>query len=57
MMFYRKMRLMPCLAALSSGEMDAEELKKEDTQKKVRAYDFKGQYVSPKIIFELNPDS
>ncbi|KOS03999.1 flagellar motor switch protein FliM [Paenibacillus polymyxa] len=29
------------LAALSSGEMDAEELKKEDTQKKVRAYDFK----------------
>lgn len=29
------------LAALSSGEMDAEELKKEDTQRKVRAYDFK----------------
>jgi flagellar motor switch protein FliM len=29
------------LAALSSGEMDAEELKKEDTQKRVRAYDFK----------------
>lgn len=29
------------LAALSSGEMDAEELKKEDTQKKIRAYDFK----------------
>lgn len=29
------------LAALSSGEMDAEELKKEETQKKVRAYDFK----------------
>lgn len=29
------------LAALSSGEMDAEELRKEDTQKKVRAYDFK----------------
>lgn len=29
------------LAALSSGEMDAEELKKEDTQKKVRLYDFK----------------
>ncbi|GFN31886.1 flagellar motor switch protein FliM [Paenibacillus xylaniclasticus] len=29
------------LAALSSGEMDAEELKKEDTQKKVRVYDFK----------------
>ncbi|WP_040948678.1 flagellar motor switch protein FliM [Gorillibacterium massiliense] len=29
------------LAALSSGEMDAEELKKEDTQKKVRAYNFK----------------
>lgn len=29
------------LAALSSGEMDAEELKKEDTQKKVRSYDFK----------------
>ncbi|NQX57383.1 flagellar motor switch protein FliM [Paenibacillus qinlingensis] len=29
------------LAALSSGEMDADELKKEDTQKKVRAYDFK----------------
>ncbi|HEY0828389.1 MAG TPA: flagellar motor switch protein FliM [Bacilli bacterium] len=29
------------LAALSSGEMDAEELKKEDTQKKVRIYDFK----------------
>ena len=32
---------MRLLAALSSGEMDAEELKKEDTQKKVRAYDFK----------------
>lgn len=29
------------LAALSSGEMDAEELKKEETQKKVRAYEFK----------------
>lgn len=29
------------LAALSSGEMDAEELKKEDNQKKVKAYDFK----------------
>ncbi|MFI2856990.1 flagellar motor switch protein FliM [Paenibacillus sp. JSM ZJ436] len=29
------------LAALSSGEMDADELKKEDTQKKVRSYDFK----------------
>ncbi|EGL14668.1 MULTISPECIES: flagellar motor switch protein FliM [Paenibacillus] len=29
------------LAALSSGEMDAEELKKEDTQRKVRLYDFK----------------
>ncbi|MBO9609167.1 MAG: flagellar motor switch protein FliM [Paenibacillaceae bacterium] len=29
------------LAALSSGEMDAEELKKEETQKRVRSYDFK----------------
>lgn len=29
------------LAALSSGEMDADELKKEETQKKVRVYDFK----------------
>lgn len=29
------------LAALSSGEMDAEELKKEETEKKIRAYDFK----------------
>jgi flagellar motor switch protein FliM len=29
------------LAALSSGEMDAEELKKEEAQKKVRVYDFK----------------
>ncbi|WP_442600938.1 flagellar motor switch protein FliM [Paenibacillus sp. KN14-4R] len=29
------------LAALSSGEMDAEELKKEESEKKVRAYDFK----------------
>lgn len=29
------------LAALSSGEMDAEELKKEETQKRIRAYDFK----------------
>lgn len=29
------------LAALSSGEMDAEELKKEDTQKKIRVYEFK----------------
>jgi flagellar motor switch protein FliM len=29
------------LAALSSGEMDAEELKKEESQKRVRSYDFK----------------
>lgn len=29
------------LSALSSGEMDAEELKKEDTEKKVKIYDFK----------------
>lgn len=29
------------LAALSSGEMDAEELKKEETQRKVSSYDFK----------------
>ncbi|NWL86396.1 MULTISPECIES: flagellar motor switch protein FliM [unclassified Paenibacillus] len=29
------------LAALSSGEMDAEELKKEETQRKIRSYDFK----------------
>lgn len=29
------------LAALSSGEMDAEELLKEETQKKIRSYDFK----------------
>lgn len=29
------------LAALSSGEMDAEELKKEETAKRVRSYDFK----------------
>ncbi len=29
------------LAALSSGEMDAEELKKEETQKRIRSYDFK----------------
>jgi len=29
------------LAALSSGEMDAEELKKEENQKKIRSYDFK----------------
>jgi flagellar motor switch protein FliM len=29
------------LAALSSGEMDAEELKKEESQKKIRPYDFK----------------
>ncbi|GGJ22278.1 flagellar motor switch protein FliM [Paenibacillus hunanensis] len=29
------------LAALSSGEMDAEELKKEESEKKVRVYDFK----------------
>ncbi len=29
------------LAALSSGEMDADELKKEDTQRKIRSYDFK----------------
>ncbi|BBH20865.1 flagellar motor switch protein FliM [Paenibacillus baekrokdamisoli] len=29
------------LSALSSGEMDAEELKKEDTQKKIRLYEFK----------------
>ncbi|GAK38500.1 flagellar motor switch protein FliM [Paenibacillus urinalis] len=29
------------LAALSSGEMDAEELKKEETARKIRSYDFK----------------
>ncbi|NBI27370.1 flagellar motor switch protein FliM [Chengkuizengella marina] len=29
------------LTALSSGEMDAEELKKEESAKKIRAYDFK----------------
>ncbi|MDQ0206335.1 flagellar motor switch protein FliM [Alkalicoccobacillus murimartini] len=29
------------LSALSTGEMNAEELKKEETQKKVRVYDFK----------------
>jgi flagellar motor switch protein FliM len=29
------------LAALSSGEMNAEELKKEDNEKKVKVYDFK----------------
>lgn len=29
------------LAALSSGEMDAEELRKEEAQKKIRSYDFK----------------
>lgn len=29
------------LSALSSGEMDADELKKEETEKKVRVYDFK----------------
>jgi flagellar motor switch protein FliM len=29
------------LSAISTGEMDAEELKKEDTEKKVRSYDFK----------------
>ncbi len=29
------------LAALSSGEMDANELKKEETEKKVKVYDFK----------------
>lgn len=29
------------LAALSSGEMDAVELKKEETQRKIRSYDFK----------------
>src|SRR5690625_2711106 len=29
------------LSAISSGEMDAEELKKEEEEKKVRLYDFK----------------
>lgn len=29
------------LSALSTGEMDADELKKEDTEKKVKVYDFK----------------
>lgn len=29
------------LAALSSGEMDADELKKEEDERKIRAYDFK----------------
>jgi flagellar motor switch protein FliM len=29
------------LSAISSGEMDAEEIKKEDEEKKVRVYDFK----------------
>lgn len=29
------------LSAISTGEMDAEELKKEETTKKVKVYDFK----------------
>ena len=29
------------LSAITSGEMDAEELKKEEQEKKVRVYDFK----------------
>ncbi|WP_416150942.1 flagellar motor switch protein FliM [Salipaludibacillus sp. HK11] len=29
------------LSAISTGEMDADELKKEDTERKVRSYDFK----------------
>lgn len=29
------------LSAITSGEMDAEQLKKEEKEKKVRAYDFK----------------
>lgn len=29
------------LSALSSGEMDAEELKKEETEKRIKSYDFK----------------
>jgi len=29
------------LAALSSGEMDANELKKEESERKVKVYDFK----------------
>ena len=39
------------LAALSSGEMDADELKKEETQKKIRSYDFKRAVRFSKIIF------
>lgn len=29
------------LSAISTGEMDAEELKKEEKEKKVKVYDFK----------------
>ena len=29
------------LAALSSGEMDAEKLKQEETERRIRSYDFK----------------
>lgn len=41
------------LAALSSGEMDAEELKKEETQKKSEHMILSGQFVSLRIIFAV----
>ncbi|GCL71370.1 hypothetical protein PN4B1_12750 [Paenibacillus naphthalenovorans] len=41
------------LAALSSGEMDAEELKKEETQKKSEPMILRERFVSPKIISEV----
>lgn len=40
------------LAALSSGEMDAEELKKEETQKKYEHTTLKELFGFPRIIYE-----
>lgn len=39
------------LAALSSGEMDAEELKKEDTQRKFALMILKERLGFPRIIY------
>ena len=40
MIYYRKVKLMRCLSAISTGEMSAEDFKKED-ERKIKVYDFK----------------
>lgn len=41
------------LSALSSGEMDANQLKKEEQDRKVRVYDFKRALVFQRIRSEV----